>query len=108
MSQKDKQTKSEKLTEKLSRFDRLPDEALVSIEVLCALRDRSRASIWRDVKSGNCPAPVKIGTRCSRWRVGDLRNATKSLSDKASTIGNRKLSNTPDSSDATGTEAFYG
>ena len=75
MHQKDKQSKSEKLTEKLSRFDLLPDDALISIDVLCALRERSRASIWRDVKSGYCPTPIRIGARCTRWRVGDLRKA---------------------------------
>lgn len=60
---------------KLKQFHLLPDEALIGIDVLCALLDRSRASIWRDVKSKRCPAPVKIGTRCTRWRVGDLRKA---------------------------------
>lgn len=70
-----KPTKSEKLAEKLSRVSLLPDEGLVSIEVVCALRDRSRASIWRDVKAGHCPPPVRIGARCARWRMGDLRKA---------------------------------
>lgn len=67
--------KTSKLDEKLSRYHLLPDDAFVSIEVLCALRERSRASIWRDIRDGNCPPPVKIGSRCTRWRVGDLRKA---------------------------------
>lgn len=76
-NQETKPTKSEKLAEKLSIFNLLPNEALVSIEVVCALRDRSRASIWRDVKALRMPAPVSIGTRCTRWRVGDLRKAAQ-------------------------------
>ena len=76
-NQKSKTSKSEKLTEKLYNFDRLPDEALVSIDVVCALRDRSRASIWRDVKAGVLVAPTRIGSRTVRWRVGDLRKANQ-------------------------------
>lgn len=76
-NQEAKLTKSEKLAEKLSRFHLLPDEALVSIEIVCALRERSRASTWRDVKTGDCPPPVRIGARSARWRVGDLRKAAQ-------------------------------
>ena len=72
-----KRTKSEKFDEKLARYPLLPDDALVSIAIVCALYERSRASIWRDVKAGRCPAPVRIGTSCTRWRVGDLRKATQ-------------------------------
>ena len=76
MSESRKPNKSEKLAEKLARFHLLPNEALVSIDVVCALRERSRASIWRDVKAGRFPAPIRTaGLRCTRWLVGDVRNA---------------------------------
>ncbi len=57
----------------LRQFDQLPDSALVSVRVVSLLLGRSQASIWRDVKSGRLAKPVRIGQRCTRWRVGDLR-----------------------------------
>jgi len=70
-----KARKSSKLAEQLELFNSLPNCALVALPVVCAIRGRSSASIWRDVRAGRCPAPIKIGTRCTRWRVGDLRQA---------------------------------
>lgn len=65
------------LAEKLAGFSILPDEALVSAEIVCAFYGRSKASIWRDVKAGRCPSPIRISTCCNRWRVGDLRKAVQ-------------------------------
>ena len=67
--------KAAKVAAKLKLFPVLTDDSLVDIHVVCTIRDRSPASIWRDVKAGRCPAPVSAGPRCTRWRVGDLRNA---------------------------------
>lgn len=75
MTQNTTASKSSKLAEQIKLFDSLPDCALVALPVVCAIRGRSAASIWRDVKSGCCPTPVKAGPRCTRWRVGDLRQA---------------------------------
>ncbi len=61
------------LIEQVALFAHLPDCALVALPVVCAIRGRSPASIWRDVKEGRCPAPVKAGPRSTRWRAGDLR-----------------------------------
>lgn len=58
----------------LETFPFLPDEALVDIRAVCALRGRSRASTWRDVTAGRLPKPVKVGGS-TRWRVGDVRAA---------------------------------
>jgi len=55
----------------------LPDDALIDIRVVCALRGRSRASIWRDAAQGRLPRPVRVGARSARWRVGDVRAAMK-------------------------------
>ena len=62
-----------KLRQLLERFPFLPDDALVSVDVVCALKGRCRASIWRDIKAGRVPAPVKVGPNCTRFRVGDLK-----------------------------------
>jgi predicted DNA-binding transcriptional regulator AlpA len=69
------QRKVAKLAEILALWHNLPDEALVPLPVVCAIRGRSPASIWRDVSQHRCPAPVSAGPRCTRWRVGDLRKA---------------------------------
>lgn len=68
-------TKTKKLAAQLALFSSLPDCALVALPVVCAIRGRSAASIWRDVNSGRCPLPVRVGARSTRWRVGDLRKA---------------------------------
>lgn len=73
-------TKHEKLIEQLSLFDSLPDCAQVSIDVVSAIRGRSRASIWRDVLAGRIAKPVSAGPRCTRWVVGDLRHASQEAS----------------------------
>lgn len=65
-----------KLRQLLERFPSLPDDALVPVDVVCALKGRCRASILRDVKAGRVAAPVKIAPNCTRWRVGDLKVAT--------------------------------
>ena len=66
---------AKKLAEQVALFSSLPDCALVALPVVCAIRGRSPASIWRDVAASRCPAPIAAGPRCTRWRVGDLRGA---------------------------------
>lgn len=68
--------KATKLAEILALWNSLPDEARVPLYVVCAIRGRSPASIWRDVAAKRCPAPVSAGPRCTRWRVGDLKAAS--------------------------------
>jgi hypothetical protein len=67
--------KTAKLAEILALWNTLPDEALVPLPVVCAIRGRSPASIWRDVVAGRLAKPVSAGPRCTRWKVGDLRNS---------------------------------
>lgn len=33
----------------------------------------SKSTWWAGVKSGRFPKPVKIGERCTAWRVEDIR-----------------------------------
>lgn len=33
----------------------------------------SPSKLWADVKAGKFPAPVKLGLRCTAWRVEDIR-----------------------------------
>jgi predicted DNA-binding transcriptional regulator AlpA len=56
----------------VKRFDKMPDEALVSPAVIACLEDCSRPSFYRRVAAGILPAPKRIGGS-SRVRVGDDR-----------------------------------
>ena len=64
----------------LENFKAAPDEAFVRQPVVEALFACSSATVWRRIKSGLIPAPVKLSERSTAWRVGDLRAALASLS----------------------------
>jgi len=63
----------------LAQFDQLPDSAHVRLPVVAALHGVSAPTVWRWVKAGRLPAPVKTGPNTTAWRVGSLRTdlATK-------------------------------
>ena len=65
------------IVERISKFDDLPSSALLNISEIKALAGRSNASIYRDVKLGRLPKPIKIGSSSSRWLVGDVRHYLK-------------------------------
>jgi predicted DNA-binding transcriptional regulator AlpA len=56
----------------LEQFDLLPDDALIDVRAVSAVRGRSVASTWRDVAQGRLSRPVKVGGS-TRFRVGDVR-----------------------------------
>lgn len=62
-----------RLKQQLELLDSMPDDAAIDIHVLCALKSRSPASVWRDVKAGRLAPPFKAGPRSTRWRLGDVR-----------------------------------
>jgi len=64
-------------------FDQLPDDALVKLPVVLAVIPRSEASIYRDVRRGAFPKPVKLSVRSVAWRVGDLRKKLAELQSQA-------------------------
>jgi predicted DNA-binding transcriptional regulator AlpA len=64
--------KAEQLKQQLANVKDSPDWATVTIKVVMALTNRSRASIYRDVAAGRLPKWFKQGAS-TRWRVGDLR-----------------------------------
>lgn len=47
-------------------------EQRLSVKEVAALLSRSVSGIWAAVKSGDFPPPERYGTRCSRWRWGDI------------------------------------
>ena len=62
----------------LQNFSYLPDESLVRLPILMALYGLSKASIYRFIKDGIIPAPIKLTGRTSVWIVGDIRNNLRS------------------------------
>lgn len=59
----------------LSQFDQLPNSAYIRLPVMKGLYGVSSCSIWRGVKNGTIPSPVKISERCTAWNVGLVRAA---------------------------------
>lgn len=61
------------MAQQQSGFDELPDSAHVDDKTLAALFGTSTTTIWRRVRRGELPQPVRFSTRCTRWRVGEIR-----------------------------------
>ena len=64
-----------------SAFDLLPDSAysrqselLASSENPTAPIPFSPATLWRKVKAGSFPKPVKLSERVTAWNVGSVRD----------------------------------
>ena len=58
----------------VSHFDKLPDGALVPVKALGAILDAGNSTIWRRAKTEpDFPQPIRLGAKCTRWRVGDIR-----------------------------------
>lgn len=63
-------------------FDNLPDSAFVRASQLTNNSKRppapvplpfSEQTLWRKVKAGEFPAPCKLGSKTTAWRVCDVR-----------------------------------
>lgn len=56
------------------QFDRLSDSAFVrQAQLLSGVVPVSGTTLWRMVKAGHFPAPVKLGAGVTAWRVGAVR-----------------------------------
>lgn len=63
----------------LAQFDTLPESAHVRLPVVAALHGIGPATVWRWVKAGRLPAPVKLGPNTTAWNVGSLRRVMASV-----------------------------
>ncbi len=55
-------------------FDELPNDAYVrQSQLIPDPIPLSPATLWREVKAGRFPRPIKLTERCSAWRVSDIR-----------------------------------
>jgi len=85
------------MTKALTKFHELPSTGYVRQSQLIGVSSRGSASqasdryrpgilpfssptLWRMVKAGKFPAPVKLSERVTAWRVEDIREWMKSRS----------------------------
>lgn len=59
----------------LQQFDLLPNSSFIRLPVIKRLYGVSSATIWRGVKNGSIPSPVKVSERCTCWNVGLVKAA---------------------------------
>lgn len=58
----------------ISSFSKLPDEARISAETFSVLLDVHINTVWHRAKNDpTFPKPIKLGNRCTRFLVGDVR-----------------------------------
>ena len=55
-------------------LDGLPNGAMARCATICGSLDFSKSTLWRLVKAGKFPKPVKLSERVTAWRVGDVRD----------------------------------
>lgn len=67
----------------LAKFDELPDSALIDVRVYSGLLGCSPNTVWRRVKSGILPAPIRVSTQQTRWVVRAVRSSLASLTSSA-------------------------
>lgn len=72
----------EKANTRIAVFDHLPDSAYVRLSQLVRSPKKpetlaplpfSAPTLWRKVKEGTFPKPVKLSERITGWNVGDVR-----------------------------------
>ena len=51
----------------------LPSTGYVRLTQVIALVPFSKSTLWRQVKTGAFPKPVKLSARITAWRVEDVR-----------------------------------
>lgn len=51
----------------------LPTEGFIRIKQLVRFIPLSRTTVWRKVKDGAFPKPIKISAYVTAWRVADVR-----------------------------------
>ena len=55
------------------------DTAILRVSQVVRETGMSRITVWRRVKAGKFPAPVKLGTRMIGWRTAEVQEWMKQL-----------------------------
>lgn len=66
---------------RINSLDTLPDSARVSDREIAQLVGVAPTTIWRWAKVGILPQPQRIGIRCTRWNLGEVRKALAQKSE---------------------------
>ena len=61
------------MTEKMMTIAEVPADHLIRSARLAPSLGIGRTTLWRWVKEGVFPAPVRLSGRVTAWRVGDVR-----------------------------------
>lgn len=61
----------------------IPTTGFIRLPTVLTLIPVSRSGWWQGVKTGKYPAPVKLGKRCTAWRVEDIRRYIESVGGEA-------------------------
>jgi len=62
------------------------EKLLIADREAAAMLGMGRSTLWREVKNGRAPAPVRIGG-LTRWRVEDLRRFVANIPTISSAPG---------------------
>lgn len=60
-------------------------DALLTVETVSALIGLSRSSVYQFETEGRFPRAIRLGTRCTRWRAGDVSEWLKAQTPSAPT-----------------------
>jgi predicted DNA-binding transcriptional regulator AlpA len=61
----------------------LPETGFLRLPQVLSMIPVGKTCWWQGVKSGRYPKPVKLSTRCTAWRVEDIHELIKTLSENA-------------------------
>ena len=61
----------------------IPETGFLRLRQVLAVIPLGKTSWWEGVKAGRFPKPVKLSPRCTAWRVEDIRELIKALSNPA-------------------------
>ena len=62
-------------------FNDLPDMAMIQVRPLINFKvlPYSATTIWRKCRTGEFPAPIKMSSGITAWKVGDIRNYLEAI-----------------------------
>ena len=63
-------------------FPALPDNALLPVDAVAIIVGLGRSTVWRKAREGGIPAPVRVGSRSTRWTAGSVRAYLNSLTQR--------------------------
>ena len=65
----------------ITTFNDLPDMAMIQVRPLINFKvlPYSATTIWRKCRTGEFPAPIKMSSGITAWKVGDIRKYLEAI-----------------------------